>query len=91
MTGTHDCPAAGCTRQVPNHMLMCGRHWGQVPAAQRRAVYRAWDTRCQDPHSAAAIAAHLQACENATAAVDGRDPIVLFTGPEVSGDDQDTS
>ena len=73
---THDCPAAGCTRQVPDTMLMCGRHWGQVPAELRAAVYAAYRDR---DVSSGGVAAHLQACENATAAVDGREPVQLFT------------
>jgi len=40
---THVCPINGCQRQVPDHHLMCPRHWRTVPADVQRRLYRAWD------------------------------------------------
>jgi hypothetical protein len=39
---THECPAAGCTREVSIDMLMCRQHWYMVPGAIRTAVWNAW-------------------------------------------------
>jgi hypothetical protein len=40
---THLCPARRCPREVPDHLLMCGIHWRQVPAPLQRAVNAAYD------------------------------------------------
>ncbi|MBO0816563.1 MAG: hypothetical protein J2P30_15655 [Actinobacteria bacterium] len=40
---THICPARGCPRRVPDHLLMCGIDWRRVPAPLQRAVYDAYD------------------------------------------------
>ena len=40
--GTHRCPAKRCTRQVPDHLLMCGQHWRMVPGPVQRSVNRAY-------------------------------------------------
>jgi hypothetical protein len=40
---THLCPARGCPREVPDHLLMCGIDWRLVPAPLQRAVYAAYD------------------------------------------------
>ena len=40
---THRCPAKRCTRQVPDHLLMCGQHWRMVPgppAGRERGLAR---------------------------------------------------
>lgn len=39
---SHTCPAPDCTRNVADDMLMCSRHWYQVPGPIRRAVWSAW-------------------------------------------------
>lgn len=39
---SHVCPALGCERNVPDHLLMCGPHWGRVPPALQRRVYAAY-------------------------------------------------
>jgi len=39
---THTCPARGCRRNLPDHLLMCKPHWYQVPAHLRRAVWDAY-------------------------------------------------
>ena len=38
----HECPATGCTRDVPIDMLMCRSHWYMVPKPLRNAVWGAW-------------------------------------------------
>jgi hypothetical protein len=40
---THLCPARDCSREVPDHLLMCGIDWRQVPGNLQRAVYAAYD------------------------------------------------
>ncbi len=39
---SHECPAAGCSRTVPDHMLMCRTDWYRVPPALRDDVWHAW-------------------------------------------------
>jgi hypothetical protein len=39
---THQCPAKGCTRTVPNHLLMCGPHWHMVPKPLQSDVWAAY-------------------------------------------------
>ena len=39
---THGCPGPACTEQVGPDVLMCPRHWYQVPGPVRRAVLIAW-------------------------------------------------
>ena len=39
---THECPAVLCTEQIDPDMLLCPRHWYQVPGPLRRAVWIAW-------------------------------------------------
>lgn len=38
----HTCHAEGCTRIVPPALLMCGRHWKQVPRDLQRDVWRTY-------------------------------------------------
>ena len=50
MTGTpvrermpnHECPAPGCTAQVPYEMLACRVDWFRLPQHLRNDVNRAW-------------------------------------------------
>lgn len=39
---THECPAPGCTLQMPRSTLACRAHWASLPANIRGAVTRAW-------------------------------------------------
>lgn len=41
---THLCPARGCPREVPDHLLMCGIDWRRVPRAIQVAVNAAYDS-----------------------------------------------
>ena len=61
---THECPALDCTEQVDPDMLMCPRHWYQVPRPLRRAVLIAWNRG-----AGAGTPAHRAAMRAATAAV----------------------
>lgn len=38
----HTCHARGCEVEVPPEMLMCRRHWFQVPVGIRRRVWAAY-------------------------------------------------
>ena len=40
---TRECPARPCTEQIDPGLLMCPRHWHQVPKPLRRAVWIAWN------------------------------------------------
>ena len=56
----HTCPGPGCTRSVPQHMLMCRNHWYAVPPALRSAVWSAWQNGAgagSDEHTQAIMAA----------------------------------
>ena len=45
----HTCHAVECKRAVPPTMLMCGPHWGIVPAALRIPVLRTYRRgQCDD-------------------------------------------
>ncbi len=39
----HECPAKGCSRRIPDHLLMCRNHWFMVPRMMRSAVWAAYD------------------------------------------------
>ena len=39
---THDCPATGCTEQLPTSILMCKAHWARVPRPLQQQVIGAW-------------------------------------------------
>jgi len=64
---THDCPAPECTAQVGPDMLMCPRHWYQVPKPVRRAVWIAWNrgAGAGTPAHQAAMAAAIGAASRA--------------------------
>lgn len=67
--GTHECPVDACPRRVPDHQLMCARHWRLVPPDLQRRLYRAWDRGAgagTDAH-ADAMAAAIHAAEVAEA------------------------
>ena len=75
---THDCPITGCDVRVPLSMLMCPTHWREVPRDLQRAVNRAWNARKNARSSGKAMRDHMQACEDAVASVEGREPVELF-------------
>lgn len=39
----HPCSVPACGKMQPTHLLMCKRHWFQVPGKLRQAVLTAWD------------------------------------------------
>lgn len=39
---THQCPANGCKRNLPEHLLMCKPHWYMVPRHLRSDVWNAY-------------------------------------------------
>lgn len=61
---THECPAPVCSKQAGPDMLMCPRHWYQVPKPLRRAVWITWNRG-----AGAGTPAHLAAMRAAIAAV----------------------
>jgi hypothetical protein len=66
-----DCPIEGCDTKIKRTLAMCGAHWSEVPAAEKRAVWRTF-------RAGAGSGDHLQAPEDAQAAVEGRAPEDLF-------------
>lgn len=42
MNKRHTCPCAGCGREIPSGLLMCGPHWRMVPKPHQDAVWAAW-------------------------------------------------
>jgi hypothetical protein len=56
----HQCPATGCTVQVPTNRLFCPRHWFSVPKALRDKVWASY--RAGNPD-------HLDVCQEAIEAV----------------------
>lgn len=41
--GAHKCPAPGCEKAIPRHMLACRQHWFQIPKPLRDDVWAAYD------------------------------------------------
>jgi hypothetical protein len=39
---SHICPALGCERHVPDHLLLCAEDWDRVPPSIQRRVYGAY-------------------------------------------------
>jgi hypothetical protein len=54
----HKCPGPECETDVATDKLACPRHWYQVTAPVRSAVYRAWANG-----AGGGTAAHRKACE----------------------------
>lgn len=63
---THTCPGPDCKAQVPHSMLMCARHWRQVPRPVQNRLWAAW----QDGNGAGTDE-HIAACDAAIAAIGG--------------------
>jgi hypothetical protein len=61
---THKCPKEGCEAQLPHEILMCRRHWHDVPVRLKHKVTAAW--RAKD------WPVYLRAREAAVAAVNGK-------------------
>lgn len=64
----HTCKAPGCTQQIPAALLMCPRHWAQVPRNIQIRVTGAWRALARSTDSEH-HAAWRAAAEEAIAAV----------------------
>jgi hypothetical protein len=42
LSDQHKCPIDNCAEYLPSHILMCRRHWYQVPPHLRQGVYQTW-------------------------------------------------
>jgi uncharacterized protein (DUF736 family) len=51
----HECPAIGCTRKLPRHLLMCAPHWRLVPRGLQAEVYAAWANYDEDMETYLAV------------------------------------
>lgn len=38
----HECMVPSCGKMISTHLVMCGRHWFQVPVKTRNEVWAAW-------------------------------------------------
>ncbi len=82
------CPIAGCPRMRPAEHSMCSAHWREVPRELQARVYRTWHARRRRGSGTKERCAHLQALEEAEAAVEGREARELFAGlsdPQIGG------
>lgn len=50
---THECPAPGCTAQLPFHILACKPHWASIPGPLKNAITRHWHRGDLDEYLAA--------------------------------------
>ena len=48
-TATHQCGAPGCKRRIPLAQFLCPRHWYQVPAIERQAIWAAYRNYTANP------------------------------------------
>lgn len=65
---SYPCPATDCPLSVGDHLLMCRKHWRQVPAELQVAVWRTYRARDRGDSERRA---HLAACRRAIKAVNG--------------------
>ena len=65
----HRCAAPGCAKTVASTLLMCARHWYQVPRSTRDQVWQAWNRLRQHPRDAQAQAGHRAAVRAAIQSV----------------------
>lgn len=63
---SHRCPTTGCVLVIGDHLLMCRKHWSQVPAELQVAVWRTYWARDRGD---AERRAHLAACRRAIKSV----------------------
>lgn len=56
---THECPRAGCARQVARSKLACPDHWALVSYPTKQLVYAAYRNRNRD------LAGHFEAMAQA--------------------------
>ena len=40
---THKCPIDDCRCVMPQHILMCRKHWALVPSILKNRVYAGWN------------------------------------------------
>lgn len=57
MITRHKCPAQGCELLLPPRILMCNKHWHQVPRPLQNAVWAAWRSKNRLAHLTAVKAA----------------------------------
>ena len=65
----HKCPIDSCKIDVPDHHLMCGKHWRRVPADIAARVNRLWDA-FQESRDAKTLKLYRAARNEAIAAVE---------------------
>ncbi len=46
---SHTCPAAGCTKTIPSHMVACKAHWFKVPKELRDQIWATYRTKPGGP------------------------------------------
>lgn len=48
MNDVDHCPVPGCDGRIPREYAFCVKHWYQVPAHMRRAIYAAVESKDHD-------------------------------------------
>lgn len=90
MRPVHKCAAEGCDITVSTSILMCPRHWKQVPRAIQARVWKAWDAykalKGADLVAARPVIAELRAAQAAAAASVG--PASPSSGSEKTAPDR---
>lgn len=44
----HRCPYPSCITQVPTHLLMCKKHWAELPHHHQKEIYRLYRVGIRD-------------------------------------------
>lgn len=72
----HTCHAIACDAEVPPSMLMCRRHWFQVPYGLRRSVWIQYEKGITKKYCEVAKAAVIAVAEKEGRTVTGDEPEV---------------
>lgn len=63
----NDCPVPDCSTPVGVSLLLCDKHWYQLPQSLRDAVWKTRKARLRLEPTPERIEAHRQACRDALA------------------------
>lgn len=80
----HTCKAPNCPAQIPTALLMCPRHWAQVPRTIQLRVTASWRALCCARPSQDAYAKWRTAADEAIASLTKKNPVPSVSVPSVS-------
>jgi hypothetical protein len=84
--GAHTCHAMRCSANVPPRMLMCARHWRQVPRRLQAALWAAYVPGQERRMIPTVAYLHAAAdCVRAVAAKEGYPAVEVEDDPSVAG------